>query len=467
MILATHSYFLKHDAKQHDRMMPYSPLSTLICVALLRDRSYAVAHFDSTFAADIQEFEEALERQRPALVAIMEDNFNFLTKMCTVTRRNDAFAMIAAARKHGCRIVANGPDSTDRPGLYLDAGVDAVLLGEGEAALLDIAELWTADRDAKLDRVAGLALSGSDGRLYKTAIRPHQRDLDRLPLPAWEFVDAERYRKAWRPRHGRMSWNMATSRGCPYSCNWCAKPTFGRGYEQRSAKSVAMEMRLLKKRIGPDHIWFADDIFGLTAGWIRAFADEVNHLDARIPFMIQSRANLMVPGAVDALADAGAEEVWLGVESGSQRILGAMEKGTTVDECRAATGTLRSRGIRACWFIQLGYPGEKWDDICQTRELIHQERPDDIGVSVAYPLPGTRFYDLVKDQLGHDRNWRDTDDLAMLFQGTYHTDFYRMLRDVLHEEVRSGKRNDVRWARLAHEGPSHRSRHPVALAAGS
>ena len=467
MILATHSYFLKHDAKQLARMMPYSPLSTLICVAMLRDRGYPVAHFDSTFANDISEFDPSIARHRPALVAIMEDNFNFLTKMCTVTRRNDAFAMIAAAKNHGCRVVVNGPDSTDRPGLYLDAGVDAVLLGEGEAALLEIAELWMADRNAPLDRVPGLAIAGGDGRLRKTAIRPHQRDLDRLPFPAWEFVDAERYREAWRPRHGRMSWNIATSRGCPYSCNWCAKPTFGRGYEQRSANCVAMEMRLLKDRIAPDHIWFADDIFGLTAGWIRAFADEVNRLDARIPFMLQSRANLMQPEAVDALADAGAEEVWLGVESGSQRILRAMEKGTTVEECREATRALRSRGIRACWFIQLGYPGEKWDDICRTRDLILEARPDDIGVSVAYPLPGTRFYDLVKDQLGQHRNWQDTDDLAMLFQGAYQTGFYRMLRDFLHEEVRSGTRNDVRWARLAHEGPSQSSRDPVALAAGS
>lgn len=464
MILAAHSYFLQHDAKQLGRMTPYSPLATLICIAILREHGHAVAHFDPTFSDGLPEFEAALDRIRPSFVAIMEDNFNFLTKMCTVRRRQDAFAMIAAARKRGCRVVVNGPDSTDRPRLYLKAGADAVILGEGEASLLDIADLWRTDISARLDGVAGLILVDSDGQLCRTAARPHQRNLDRLPFPAWEFVDAELYRAAWTSRHGRFSWNVATSRGCPYSCNWCAKPTFGRGYEQRSAQSVAAEIRLLMERIAPDHIWFADDIFGLTAGWIQAFSEEVRRYGTRIPFTMQSRVNLMRPDAVDALAESGAEEVWLGVESGSQKILRSMEKGTTIEECRAATRTLRSRGIRACWFIQLGYPGERWEEICETRELIHDEGPDDIGVSVAYPLPGTRFHELVSGQLGHRRNWQDTDDLAMLFQGTYRTDFYRMVRDLLHEEVRTGQRNEIGWAQLAYAVPAYRTRDPLAIA---
>lgn len=464
MILAAHSFFLKHDQKQLGRMTPYSPLATLICIAILREHGHAVAHFDPTFSDGLAEFEAALDRIQPSFVAIMEDNFNFLTKMCTVRRRQDAFAMIAAARKRGCRVVVNGPDSTDRPQLYLQAGADAVLRGEGEASLLEIADLWQSDISAPLDGVAGLILSDRDGGLHRTAARPHQRNLDRLPFPAWDLVDSELYRTAWMSRHGRFSWNVATSRGCPYTCNWCAKPTFGRGYEQRSAQSVAAEIRLLAGRIAPDHIWFADDIFGLTAGWIQAFSEEVRRHGVRIPFTMQSRVNLMRPNAVDALVQAGAEEVWLGVESGSQKILHAMEKGTTIDECRAATRSLRSGGIRACWFIQLGYPGEHWEDICQTRELIHDEKPDDIGVSVAYPLPGTRFYELVRGQLGHRRNWQDTDDLAMLFRGTYRTEFYRMVRDLLHEEVRTGQRNDPGWSQLACAVPAHRTHDALATA---
>jgi anaerobic magnesium-protoporphyrin IX monomethyl ester cyclase len=467
MILLAHSYFMAHDPKQAARCTPYSPLSTLIAAAMLKEQGHPVGLFDATFAQGVDAFEALLDVEPCALVAIMEDNFNFLTKMCTEARRADAFAMIAAARRRGCRVVINGPDATDRPQLYLDAGADAILLGEGEAALVEIAAAVATVPCAPFGGIAGLILPDDAKGTRRTITRPNQRGLDKLPLPAWPLVEAKAYRKAWIDRHGRLSWNMATSRGCPYACNWCAKPIFGRGYEQRSAAAVAQELRLLKDTIAPDHIWFSDDIFGLTAEWIQDFAREVARLDARTPFMMQSRVNLMKPQAVAALADAGAEEVWLGVESGSQKILDAMEKGSTVAEARAATRLLKAAGIRACWFIQLGYPGESWDDLCLTRNLIAEERPDDIGVSVAYPLPGTRFHELVKTGLGERRNWRDSDDLSMLFEGTYTTPFYRMVRDLLHDEARQGRRDDCRWARLGHEGLRHRSANPVLLATGS
>lgn len=464
MILTTHSYFLKHDAKQLARMTPYAPLSTLIATALLSEAGHAVSHFDSTFADGIKEFECVLDRDRPRLVAIMEDNFNFLTKMCTVRRRDDALAMVAAAATRGCRVVVNGPDSSDRPDLYLNAGAEAVLTGEGETTLAQLAELCRMDPSVSFDGVPGLALQGSSKSARRTAARLQLRELDKLPLPAWQHVDADAYRRAWKSRHDYFSWNMAASRGCPYACNWCAKPTFGRGYEQRSPESVVEEMRLLREAVAPDHIWFADDIFGLTTEWLRKFATEADRKGVKTPFTMQSRVNLMKPDAVDALARAGAREVWLGVESGSQKILDAMEKGSRVQEIRAATHTLKECGIRACWFIQLGYPGETWDDLCATRDLIRAAGPEDIGVSVAYPLPGTRFYELVRAEMGERKNWDDSDDLRMLFQGTYDTGFYRMVRDVLHDEVRTGERDDSRWAELQGEELRHRCSDPVRLA---
>lgn len=466
-VLIAHSFFLKHDSKQLARMTPYSPLSSLIAAAMLKDSGHTVSFFDATFADDVQDFEAALDAHRPEIVAIMEDNFNFLTKMCTVRRREAAMAMIRAALARGCTVAVNGPDSTDRPGLYLEAGANAILLGEGETALAELVALWRSDRTASLSGVAGLMLPNANRQIVRTRPRPHLRGLDRLPLPEWGLIDAASYREAWTRRHGYFSWNVAASRGCPYACNWCAKPTFGRGYEQRSARSVAEELRALKDAIAPGHIWFSDDIFGLTAEWLSAFAAEVTRLDARTPFMMQSRANLMKGEAVAALAKAGAAEVWLGVESGSQKILDAMNKGSLVEEARTATRNLKAHGIRACWFIQLGYPGESWEDLSLTRDLIRQEKPDDIGVSVAYPLPGTQFHELVKTQLGERRNWEDSNDLAMLFEGTYDTRFYRLVRDLLHDEVRAGRYDDCRWARLGHRGHRHRSANPVLLATGS
>jgi anaerobic magnesium-protoporphyrin IX monomethyl ester cyclase len=458
MILLAHSYFLSHDAKQLARMKPYPPLATLLAAALLREQGYQVALFDAMLAPGVDAFEQALDAARPDIVAIMEDNFNFLTKMCTVRMREDAVRMVGLAHERGCRVAVNGSDAADRPALYLAAGADAVILGEGEAALMDVVAAWTADRDARLDGIAGLALAG----VRHTAPRAGLHDLDAVPLPAWDLVDAEAYRSAWTGAHGRLSWNMVTSRGCPYGCNWCAKPIFGRRYVQRSPAGVAEEMRRLKDEVAPGHVWFADDIFGLTGEWIARFAEEVRARDAAIPFMIQSRVNLMRPAAVAALAEAGCEEVWLGVESGSQKILDAMEKGTRVESARDATRALKAAGIRACWFLQLGYPSETWDDLVLTRDLVREERPDDIGVSVAYPLPGTRFHEMVRAQLGPRRNWEDTDDLAMLFHGTYGTAFYRRVRDVLHEEARTGRHLRAAWAELAREEPAHRSPRPTA-----
>jgi anaerobic magnesium-protoporphyrin IX monomethyl ester cyclase len=261
------------------------------------------------------------------------------------------------------------------------------------------------------------------------------RDLDALPLPAWDLIDAAAYRDAWTSAHGYFSLNMVSSRGCPYRCNWCSKPIYGASYHVRSPHCVAEEMRLLKRTLRPDHIWFADDIFALSMDWTFAFADEVEKLDARIPFKMQSRSDLMTRPAVEALRRAGCAEVWMGAESGSQKVLDAMEKGLRVERAGEACAHLRAHGIRSGLFLQFGYPGENWDDIQATIRMVRHAKPDDIGVSVAYPLPRTKFYNLVEAQLGAKKNWEDSDDLAMMFQGRYQGGFYRALRDALHREV--------------------------------
>lgn len=196
-------------------------------------------------------------------------------------------------------------------------------------------------------------------------------------------------------------------------------------------------MRELKCQFGAEHLWFADDIFGLRPKWVRELAAEVERLDAAVPFKMQSRVDLMTPDNVIALRRAGCAEVWMGVESGSQKILDAMDKGTRVDQVAKARKNLRDNGIRACYFLQFGYPGETWSEIQSTIKLVRDTRPDDIGVSVSYPLPGTTFFDRVKTQLGQKTNWSDSEDMAMMFQGAYTNEFYHALHDALHAQVDS------------------------------
>jgi anaerobic magnesium-protoporphyrin IX monomethyl ester cyclase len=292
--------------------------------------------------------------------------------------------------------------------------------------------------------------------------------------PAWDLLDIERYRTMWRERHGYFSLNMAASRGCPFRCNWCAKPIWGNHYKQRSAADMAAEMTYLKQTFQPDHIWMADDIFGFHVDWVGEFANHLTAADGSVPFTIQTRADLISERMADALKLAGCAEAWIGAESGSQRVLDAMNKGTKVPELITARERLGSRGIRVGFFIQLGYLGEQLHDLLATRELVTQAAPDDIGVSVSYPLPGTRFYEQVKAQLGKKTHWDDSDDLAMMFRGAYDSEFYRRFRDLLHEQVtlqqsRPGETPehyrhacdalDAQWtALIAHES-AHRTEH--------
>jgi radical SAM superfamily enzyme YgiQ (UPF0313 family) len=233
--------------------------------------------------------------------------------------------------------------------------------------------------------------------------------------------------------------NLVTSRGCSFHCNWCAKPIWGQRYNARSPESIADEVCTLRG-LGAEHLWFMDDILGIKPGWLSRFADLIEERGLRTPFKCLSRADLLLrPGEIEALARAGCESVWLGAESGSQKVLDAMEKGTTVEQVREAARRLKEAGIRPGFFLQFGYPGEDWADVQATLQLVRDCDPDDIGMSVSYPLPGTPFYERVKDSMTARGNWIDSEEMAMLYDGPYSTAFYHRVYDALHAEFRIRK----------------------------
>ena len=443
-ILLTHSYHLFYDPKQVRKMQPYPPLGTLYAAALLRQHGFSVALFDPMLENPERGFPAALAAHRPRLVAIYEDHFNFLSKMCLSRMREVAYGMLELAQAAGATVVVNGPDSSDHLEEYLRRGASYVLLGEAEWTLLELAQSLWHDSERDPDHIPGVTfLRRSRGEVVQGPSRPVLRDLDTLPFPARDLVDMEAYRQAWKSAHGFFSLNLVSSRGCPYRCNWCARPIYGDSFHVRSAESVAEEMKDLQRIYGAEHLWFADDIFGLKQRWTVELAEAVERRDASLPFKVQSRANLITLQTASALRRAGCAEVWMGVESGSQKVLDAMEKGMRVDQIVDARENLRRAGIRACFFLQFGYPGETWEDIDKTIQLVRCSRPDDIGVSVSYPLPGTKFYDRVRAELGEKRNWVDSDDLSVMFSGAYTNTFYRALRDALHAEVNAWSRREA------------------------
>jgi len=460
-ILVCHSYFLRFDQKQQQRAKPYPPLASLQVAAMLRAAGHEVSFFDAMLADNLDFYDRRLAVIKPQVVLFYEDNFNFLSKMCLGKMREAAFDMIAGARGAGMRIIAAGSDASDAPGAYLNAGADLVLHGEALGALNAVISRLNTTLDLpNQDLAAGLpdiSHASASGAKRSVAAAPLPEP-SLAALPAWDLIDMEKYRRVWRRAHGYFSLNMAASRGCSFRCNWCAKPIWGNQYLQRPAAEIAAEMLHLKRHYRPDHIWFADDIFGFKADWVREFGEKLAAAGGGVPFTIQLRADLVSPRMAGALREAGCREVWIGAESGSQKILDAMNKGTEVSENIAAREILRAEGIRVGFFLQLGYLGEEIDDILATRRLVDEARPDDVGVSVAYPLPGTRFYELVKEQLGSKRHWQESNDLEMMFHGTYTSAFYRLVRNLLHEQVKEPDSHEVarRWNTLIESERAYR-----------
>jgi len=341
--------------------------------------------------------------------------------------------MIEMAKSRGCVVILCGADTTDHYADYLAKGADYCLLGEGEETLIELLSQHAAGNDAA--QVIGLASRNT----LRPSRRPDMTDLDKLPFPAWDLIDVEKYCALWLEHHGYFSMNMVTTRGCPYHCNWCAKPIWGQRYNSRSPENVAAEMKWLKETFAPDHIWFADDILGLKPNWIEKFAGLLREHDSVIPFKCLQRADLVNEKTAPALAKAGCKTVWLGAESGSQNILDAMDKGDQVEDIYRAVDLLHNNKIEVGFFLQFGYPGEMWKDVQQTLKMVRDCAPDDVGISVSYPLPGTKFFERVKMELGEKQNWIDSNDLAMLYRGPFPQEFYRILHGRVHHEFRLRK----------------------------
>ncbi|HST06523.1 MAG TPA: radical SAM protein, partial [Chloroflexia bacterium] len=434
-VLFGQSYYLHFDPKESEAMKPYPPLGTLYAAAYVRDKGYDVALFDAMLAESESEWATALDKYKPRFAVIYEDGFNYLSKMCLTRMRQAAFIMSAEAKRRGCTVLISGSDATDHKDKYFEHGADAIIIGEGEITLGEALDALSGRSETDLASIQGLALPNASHYVA----RGFEKQLDNFPFPAWDLVDVAKYKKVWMERHGYYSMNMVTTRGCPYHCNWCAKPIYGQRYNVRSPENVARELKWLKDNYAPDHIWFADDIFGLKPGWIERFADEVQRLDAHIPFKGLLRVDLIKPGIPEALRRAGCEIVWVGAESGSQKILDAMDKGTTVEQIYAAARNLHAQGIKIAFFLQFGYPGEGRKDIEATLQMVRDCDPDDIGMSVSYPLPGTKFFDNVQLELGEKHNWVDSGDFEMMYRGAYGSEFYRKLHVVLHKEYRAHK----------------------------
>ncbi len=448
-ILFANSYFYKFDQKQWKAKQPYPPLGTIFAASFMRQNGHTVSLYDNNLRDNVESIQAKLQSEKPQFLVIYDDGFNYLTKMCLTTMRQAAFKMAAYGKAQDCQVIVCSSDSTDHYESYLKNGADFVIHGEGEITLLEL--ITCLENKASTEDILGISYKKGQ-QLHKNPARPVLRELDTLPQPAWDLIDVKPYKEIWQNHQGYAALNIATTRGCPYKCNWCAKPIYGNRYNTRSPKRVVDEIEMLVNKYDVHYFWMCDDIFGLKPNWVQEFRDILKERKLNIQYKIQSRVDLLLKeDNIDALAESGLHTVWLGAESGSQKILDAMDKGTKVEQIHKATKLLQQKGIQVALFLQFGYLGETLSDIQKTIKMVLDIMPDDVGISVSYPLPGTKFYDKVKGDLKLKANWTDSDDLDMMFQNTYPKAFYKTLQRYVHNRYRIKKG----WLSLKNSFSSH------------
>ncbi len=417
--------------------MPFPPLGTLYAAALLRKNGFDVALFDTNLLDSPHSIIPILEKKKPNYLVIYDDGFNYLTKMCLTNMRDACFDMIQLGKNQQCTVIVCSSDASDHYEKYLAAGADFIIKGEGELTLLAL--INNLEKKQSTDTIEGIVYK-KDTAIIVTPPRKVLQNLDELPLAAWDLVDMDKYKAIWKQSGTAFTLNIATTRGCPYKCNWCAKPIYGNRYNAHSPQYIVEEIAYLKENYGVSRFWMCDDIFGLKPNWVQEFNAELKKRKLEIKYFIQSRVDLLLKeDTIDVLAESGLEEIWVGAESASQKILDAMDKGTKVEEIYEATRLLKNKNIRVAFFLQFGYLTENKNDISKTIAMVNELQPDNIGISVSYPLPGTLFYEKVKDDLQLKANWTDSDDFEMMFQGTYSSAFYRKLQRFVHKEFRKSQ----------------------------
>ena len=413
-VLLVDPYMSRSDPMERKFVELYPSLGLLQLGAFLRARGTDVSMVDLTFARDLTPLSRALRSERPQLVGVH-------TKTLTFDR---SVEIAAEAKAAGAFVVAGGPDSATRVESYLDAGFDAVVPGEGELTLLELSQKVRAGQ--ALGAIPGL-VQRREGQLVRGPHRPFLKELDALPLPAWDMVDMERYLGEWQKRTGERRAAVLTSRGCPFDCSWCSKPTFGRTYRQQSPARVVEELMALQARYRVDYVRFCDDVFGISRPWIDELIRRMSEAELDLQFECLARVDLLKPDLLHSLREVGLARVYVGVESGSQKMLDLMNRGTKLHQVERTAAALRAEGIRQFWFLMLGYPGETLEDIEATLRLFRKFSPEEYSVSIAVPIPGTRFHQTVKDRLlGRKRSaTKGSGGRSLLYEAAFPQRLYR------------------------------------------
>jgi len=425
-ILLTHGYFLHEDPKEMQIMKPYPPLGILYICSHLRSRGFTVEVHDSTFST-----QEALHKR------LREETPTILGVYANLMTRPKVVKILGEAKRHGWKTIAGGPEPGAYVEEYLRAGADVVVMGEGELTIEELLPILRGGGTQRLENVCGIAFLDKDGNAVRTPPRQQIQDLDAQPWPEREAIDTQRYVDTWRTHHGMGSISLITARGCPYHCEWCSHQVYGQTHRRRKPRAVADELEWLRNRYKPDMLWFADDVFTIHHGWLQEWRDQVTSRSLHIPFECISRADRLTEEVIRTLAELGCFRLWIGSESGSQRILDRMKRGVTVEQVQRAAKLCREHGIQTGMFLMWGYEGEEMEDIEATIEHVRASNPDVFLTTVAYPIKGTPYFKRTQEQgnIRDIRPWAESSDRELEILGRRSGDFYQIANQLLKDEV--------------------------------
>lgn len=441
-VLLTHGYFLYEDPHELAVMKPYPPLGLLYISSHLKAHGIATDLFDTTFAR-FEDLEAHLQRERPPVVGLYS---NLMT-------RSRVLQVMAAAKSVGSIVVVGGPDPANYLDEYLSRGADVVAIGEGELILEELVPHLRQYGLEHLDGITGIAYRDQQGRIIRTEPRAMIADLDAQPFPDRDAIDQQQYVDIWRKHHGKGSVSLITARGCPFTCTWCSHSVFGYSHRRRSPNNVVDEVEQIVANYAPDLLWYADDVFTINHKWLFEYAAELERRGLRLAFETISREDRLNEEVIDTLARMGCYRLWIGAESGSQRVLDAMKRRTNAERVRSMVHLLKKRGIEVGMFIMLGYDGEDRSDLEATVEHLKQAGPDTFLTTVAYPIKGTPYYSSVADRVIARRSWEQGSDRDYTVAGRHSPRYYEfatrwMVSEVaLHRQRHAPRRSYARMAK--------------------
>jgi len=434
-LLLTHGYFLQEDEAEKRIMKPYPTLGILYISAYLKAHGFSVDIFDTTFKRK-EEFASFISHNRPSVVGIYS---NLMTKM-------NVLEQIRICKAQGSTVIVGGPDVPEYAEDYVTFGADVAVIGEGEETMRELVPAILAR--TPLESLPGIVFRRDDGRMIRTSARALIQDLDSIPMPDREAIDMGKYVDTWRTHHGMGSVSLICARGCPFTCTWCSRSIYGETHRRRSANNVVDEIEFLLERYKPDMLWFADDVFTIHHRWFQQFYEEMKRRNIRIPFECISRADRLTEDILQKMSELGAFRIWYGSESGSQRILDAMQRRVSVEEIQSTTRTAQKYGIQIGLFVMLGYPGERISDIEETTEHLKRASADTFLTTIAYPIKGTEFYKEVSPRLSGPSDWASGTDRNLKFTGRFSNRFYwfanrYLVNEVMQDKLRRNGKRDI------------------------